>query len=940
MSTLRSLLVSVVAVMLASPAAAQSESSSASAFDQRPARPSTAHRVVRTFDFDHPDLNPGDVPIGWVRAQDADGVRDRPGFPLWNLARLDTQHAQSPPGSILLDISGQSASLRLLPGVIPVFPGADYLIVAKVRTEDLEDARARLVARFLDATGEPIAESETSSPLVRSPGRWSTLRLALVGAYENAADIQIDLELVQPSVYAPRSLDPHRIRAEDIDARVWFDDVVVSQLPRVELSTAAPANITTADEPPTIELSVRDLTGETLDAELHVTDDTGRHVDAWHGRLGRGNIRESWTPQLPGFGWYRADLIVSNEQGPIGSASLDFVHIPARPETPTDAAGDRRRFMLMLGDRADHLIDAAPEMLDRVGIAALAVPLWRDDDDPERILAALERLAPVAESLARRAVDLDFELPLIPHALRRDLALEAGDIPALLARDRSTWSPYLDPFLDRFGQLSARWRLGAAEPLGGAPIAVTGLGERIATARDALARLVPGPRVRIPWPSEIALPPEFASIESTSVAIHLPSDLDADAIAPLVATLADSGLRASDENGPSIDMVLAPPDLDDTAPRDAAVAFTRLTLAFWRSLATGRQAEHRRLAIAAPWTPTLARRPQIMPRPELAALANLSDRLNGRVFTTAFSPAPHVTAWLFEPRPNAPLGHDALLVVWADHPTAKGVPVEFQLAARDVHAFDIYANQTTLPLTTVGLNDRTIHRFTPTDEPLFIEGVDPRIMRFAAGVRIRPTFFTVSQGAIRTELVVENPFEEPLAGQWTIVSPGGRAVGAARSRSWDIRPAAGSLSIAAGGSRTIQLSVAFSLLEHARKMPFIIEAELPTGRVRVHVPVEIGVPDVDVELSYRPAPGPDGPHLVVRARIANFRETDLSLRGAAFAPGAPRQNAILPTLPSQRQTTRRFFFRDAYEASKGKDVVVSFTTANDERLSKSIYIDP
>src|SRR4051794_17307289 len=51
------------------------------------ARPETAGRVVKVFDFEEAKTNPGDVPQYWFRAQDSK-PRPRPGFPAWNKADL------------------------------------------------------------------------------------------------------------------------------------------------------------------------------------------------------------------------------------------------------------------------------------------------------------------------------------------------------------------------------------------------------------------------------------------------------------------------------------------------------------------------------------------------------------------------------------------------------------------------------------------------------------------------------------------------------------------------------------------------------------------------------------------------------------------------------------------------------------------------------------
>ncbi|MBZ0171017.1 MAG: hypothetical protein K8E66_01420, partial [Phycisphaerales bacterium] len=95
----------------------------------------SAERITRRFDFEERDTNPGKLPRFWIRAQHDPPSRVRPGFPLWNQGHLDYDVSASGAGSVRLPTRGGSASLLLDPGVVTVFPDADYVVTARVRTE-------------------------------------------------------------------------------------------------------------------------------------------------------------------------------------------------------------------------------------------------------------------------------------------------------------------------------------------------------------------------------------------------------------------------------------------------------------------------------------------------------------------------------------------------------------------------------------------------------------------------------------------------------------------------------------------------------------------------------------------------------------------------------------------------------------------------------------
>src|SRR5690606_37941984 len=145
----------------------------------------------------------------WYRAQHDPPARERPGFPLDNLARLDFEApAANGAGSVRLPTGGGSAALRLDESAVPALSGADYLTEAQVRTEGLAHVQAFLAARFLDESGAAIEGTEVRSAPVRSR-TWRPVAVMLTGDHPSAAFIQIDLELRQPEHYQPASLGAH-----------------------------------------------------------------------------------------------------------------------------------------------------------------------------------------------------------------------------------------------------------------------------------------------------------------------------------------------------------------------------------------------------------------------------------------------------------------------------------------------------------------------------------------------------------------------------------------------------------------------------------------------------------------------------------------------------------------------------------------------------------
>ena len=229
-------------------------------------RPRAAQRIVKVFDFEEWLTNALEVPEGWVRAQDDPLVpRIRPGFPIWNLGKLDYEVAANGRGSVRLAIEGGSASLRLRPGVLPIFPMGQYSVRVLVKGEGLIDARPRLTVRALDSRGVPIPESERSLVASTIHADWRPMEVVLPGLFPDAAYLQIDLEVV-----------------------------------------ARPAS-------PVLSVTLRDHAAQDMRAEVRVYDARRRLVDSMERLITSGRTAWEWQPALAELGWYRAVVTISAE---------------------------------------------------------------------------------------------------------------------------------------------------------------------------------------------------------------------------------------------------------------------------------------------------------------------------------------------------------------------------------------------------------------------------------------------------------------------------------------------------------------------------------------------------------------------------------------------------------------------------------------------------
>ncbi len=219
------------------------------------AGPADVSRVLRSMNFEERRLgNDEDLPMHWEKLE---GV----GFPHYVNGYLSNDRAHSGDWSFRFDLNGGSLAYRYDPNQIRVQPGAHYRVETYVQTTALPNARARLTAYFTDIDGHTIVGSLVHSDLYASKSAnddWHLLNIELPAAGKDAVYLAVDLELLQRSVYAGKNLGERTLYDQDIRGSAWFDDVTISQVPKVMLSTDQPGNVFHLGDPLRLSVIVSD----------------------------------------------------------------------------------------------------------------------------------------------------------------------------------------------------------------------------------------------------------------------------------------------------------------------------------------------------------------------------------------------------------------------------------------------------------------------------------------------------------------------------------------------------------------------------------------------------------------------------------------------------------------------------------------------------------
>lgn len=911
-------------------------------------RPKAAQRTVRVFDFEERFSNALDVPEGWVRAQDDPLVpRERPGFPIWNLAELDYTIAAHGEGSVRLAVEGGSSSLRLKPGVLPIFPLGEYAVRALVRTEGLGNARPRLVVRALDRAGAPIPGSQRQTILEALDTEWKPIRVTLPGIFPEAAYLQIDLEVIQPREFRRESLLEHQVWDQDFDGTAWFDDVVVVQVPQLHLTTTSPLNVIAQPDTPTLATDLRDLAAEELTAHTQVYDARRRLVAESTRAIRTGRESWEWTPELAELGWYHAVVKIASAEQVVAEKTCNFVWVPAPPDvgrtyqtgpkfdgSATDAAPVAApelgiQLSALPSDEADEIAHA----LRLLGAQVVTVPVWERDLRAEDVPARVDRLRDLLAALRTDWIEPTLVLPAVPDELARPLRLRPQDVLDVLAAPPAVWEPYLSDAMDRLGTSASRWQLGAS---GSSEVyEQAGAGAVIRDVREQLARYIPGVEItagwRIDWPSSAA-----AAAGADRASVLLPAWT---ATTPM--ELATGPWRESET--PTADYVLQPMRAAGLTEREVAAELARRTVRLWATRSDDTEADPFGAAIADPWTIGSSEYARAQPGVAAAVWRTLAEKLNGRTFAGQWQIGDGLRCFVFAPAGIAPT-RGGLVVAWREDAPPGFASLQAALGESPVTVSDIFGNARTVGLTPVADSTRQAHTIPLSSEPVFIEGIDTGLVRFLAALAMSPSKIQSVAGERQYEVVITNPWPVTATGRLIISEPGGyNAQTHTRDRSWEIRPRSMPFELAAGETARLPVTLSFSRAIEAGPVGMVYDvqliAERDFGWIQARVPAEIVLNGVELDVGYRhPLSGPEE-DLIVEATITNTGDTVRSFDAFAFAPGMPRVRASIGALEPGQSAVRYFPFSHAAAALGGQRVVVSIAEADGPgRLTRGVDV--
>ncbi len=897
----------VVCVMMATPVGGQERASQADPDRaERKLHLMEQRRLVRRFDFEefegqNFEAYPEDwYPIGRPpRSPDPNfmdhelhrQMAQEEGFPHYGVVRFDPPQTQSNVNHALhLGLSGGSAGAYLAVGAVAAVPSSDYLIQARVRTENLKGAYARMTAYFLNINGQVIGTSVREMPPLRTNGRWESISLKLWGEYPKAAWIGIRVEVRQPEADPDSPLGRHQLVVPQIEGGAWFDDIEVWQIPYVTVATQSGVNIIRAPRRPELRMNVRDVTGDRLESTVALYDHQGRVVARNHQRVGGGEPPSwAWTPPLERFGWYVLDMRVYDGQAPTGTGperSPVARSVGAFLWLGPDALrqeGDAMRFGIDVEGLPERQMPLLAEMIQAAGVGSVIISAWDRDTNERNFVQREAVVGDVLRKLAGPGYQVTMSFHPLPAALEHRAAVYPNDVLSLFDRPWDMRAPYLAPYLTQYGQQVRRWKLGKTGEF--EMMFNADLPRQVLAIERELSAITPSPTLVVPWriteSSRTDLPREIA------YAIDVPPFVLPDQIPAYL-----EAWQEGSTDGAGVGIHLHTRSATQVTQSDRIAELMLRMLYAWK-------AQPRKVMIDRPWAASSDRQLTLLPDPLLGVFINTASRLSGRRVVGEMTFA-RGTRGLILDGPSGPA-----LAAWNDRAGEEDAWIDIDLGGDPV-AVDEWGNRAPVPV----VEGR--HRWPLGETPVFIENIDAPLARFRSSFVLDDPFVESLQVPHERVLSFTNTWPVAISGSFTILSP-------AR---WRFTPMRRNFSLRPGETMRVPLQLGFPISEIAGEHDLTARFDFAADKayhVQLTTPMELGMRGVDFksDLTYLPGTEPGTVDAVATVRVANVGNKPLLSYAFATLPGYPRQEKVLPRLEPGRSVVRSFRFENAGEALKG-----------------------
>lgn len=728
--------------------------------------------------------------------------------------------------------------------VVAVSDNYSYKVESRVRAAGLKHARAQLRLEFCDDQ-KNVLQTAAGDWFSATDG-WIDAHIPTVNPTDPRTSLARVVLVVQPG------------DRTDLTGSVAVDHVWLGSLPKMTVTTNSPFNVYAdgdqvevtcdlsgiLDSDPDISFELLDashqrlagdrvqLAGRPIDERRNTASEVSASSDNQRAAYAGST---SWQLPVRKHGFYRVRVTMETAEGLLKREVVNLALAPPLPRTPQGEFG-----WSLAGDELPLDLDELAELLPRVGVHWVKLPVWYSAADARRgddFIVLAERLAAqdieVVGVVDRPPADSELTAKLSPNS----------QIAETLSADPSHWLPLLDAVLTRLSLRVRWWQLGGDYD---ASLSMLPEPEReLAALREKLFRFGQEVNLGVGWTwnklSAGALPAtwefqQFAAAPALSGA-ELGAYLDLPhrdevrrwvLIEPLSRQHYDLETRARDLVEQMLagkihgaDAIFFPRPFDD----DHGLMTDR-----------GEPSE-----LLLPWRTTAS----LLSAAKYLGSIQLPHGSHNRLF-------------------QSPSG-DVVMVVWSNEPTQETIYL-----GDDVRVLDVWGRQLQPELRA----GEQVLETTPS--PRFVIGVNPHIARWrmtaAFAAEHVPSVFGATH---KNELRLQNTFPQGVGGTVELTAPDG----------WQISPSKIDFKLAAEETiaRPFEVALPFDATSGTASIraDFVVEADRQY-RFSVYRSLTVGDGQLQLETTTRLE---DDGSLVVEQRMTNHGGPLVDFKCKLFAPG-------------------------------------------------------
>lgn len=819
-------------------------------------------------------------PDGWTRQRGA-------AFP--HYVKMLISDEPSPVGNRCLRIDLDSGAAIAYSPAVEISPRFGYVLEGQLKTESLKHDRAFISLTFLD--GKQRRLKTYYSQVYQSSNGWEKIRLGPIDVNNQLARYAVVGFHLQPlggvyADFAPSDATADgaevlagSLPAMDLVGAAMFDDIRLSHLPRVVLSTNSPQGIIDVNYPVKVKCRVSGFSHAAPAVEFVLVDHAGREIARRQCQSDPGDetrriesllddfstepdgreASASWEPPLTGPGFYRVRAELAGAE-PLRE-EISFVVADLRSGTPNTQFG----WSLPRGDEPVPLAEL-PHLMSSLGVGHVKYPLWYGKDCPADRIEALSLFAERVDSMGIALVGvLDNPPPEVAAALGDNRNPRAVDIFTAAA---NSWLPSLQVVLTQLADRVEWWQLGGDRDASFAEC--VDLQASFAKVKAELDRVDYDVSLGIPWNCSSRLPrsdraaPAWRVVALADDPPSTPEQLGA-YLRGFNHSQAAGGRADADFEETKLAVSLQPLE---RGRYDATARINDLLQRMMAAAIDGADC----VTIIDPFDPHDGLFEENgMPGELLLPWRTAVKMLEGRRYLGEMQLPNHSQTRIFY------RGDEAVLVVWNERPCAETVYL-----GDDVYQIDVWGRKTQVSLA----GDEQVLQVGPT--PSFVVGLNKNVCLWRTALDLEITRIPCLPGLkIDNRLHFKNTFPQAVSGKITITA----------DRSWNIKPAETIFKLAgaekSGHDFTLMLPFDVNAGRYDVRLDCTVNAE-KVWHFNVYRTIEIGLGDVYMEHSLEIDAGGN---LCVKQRFVNNSPQPVSFRCSLSAPGRRMMTTYLENLP-------------------------------------------